>query len=98
MSRRSVMAIIAVAVLATGHAAPPAKAGATRRIGCPGFGYTIRVPGDWIVAGACSARATATDRKGTTLAAVVERHARWSDDHARRSIATSSGRRGRSPS
>ena len=87
MSSRSVMAIIAVAVMAISHVAPPAQAGAIRQLGCPTFGYTMRVPGDWIVAGACSARATAADRKGTTLAVVVERHARWSDDHARRSIA-----------
>jgi len=76
MSRRSVMAIIAVAVLAIGYAAPPVKAGATRRIGCPAFGYSMRIPGNWDVAGACSARATATDRKGTILAVVVEQHAR----------------------
>lgn len=87
MSSRSVMASIAVAVLATGHAGPPSQAGATRQLGCPAFGYTMRVPGDWHVAGACSARATATDREGTILAVVVERHARWSDDQARRSIA-----------
>lgn len=66
-------------------AAPGAGAAATRVLGCPAYGYALRVPSSWAVSGACSARATAASA-GLTLIVTVERHGYWDDGRPRASI------------
>lgn len=81
-------ALLALPLLAalTVPRADAALPAAAKTIGCPAYGYSMRVPSYWTVSNACSARSTAKEGGGLILTVTVEKHGYWNDSRSRSSI------------
>ncbi len=87
MFRRLLVApLLAALILPISHAADAASR--LRTIGCAKLGYTMLIPRDWTVSGACLAGVRAlSDDKGILMVVKVTRKAVWNAPRARTAIA-----------